>query len=99
MFQIKGNAHDIPLVLVGNKRDEEKSSREVAYTTGETLQVYVTPFQILLINNITAGNVEVHVHRDFCKGKLQHRGCFPRNSHSGAEKITLSSSGGGEGEK
>ena len=38
---IKGNAHDIPLVLVGNKRDEEKSSREVAYTTGETLQVNI----------------------------------------------------------
>ena len=35
----KGNLADIPLVLVGNKNDEEAGPREVPYKTGETLQV------------------------------------------------------------
>ena len=35
----KGNLADIPLVLVGNKNDEEAGAREVPYQTGETLQV------------------------------------------------------------
>ena len=30
---------DVPLVLVGNKNDEEAGPREVSYATGETLQV------------------------------------------------------------
>ena len=32
---------DVPLVLVGNKNDEEAGPREVSYATGETLQVVV----------------------------------------------------------
>ena len=39
MLQIKGSKADCPIVLVGNKRDEEAGAREVPYTTGETLQV------------------------------------------------------------
>ena len=37
--QVKGRQADIPMVLVGNKCDEEAGPREVASTTGETLQV------------------------------------------------------------
>ena len=37
--EVKGNLEDIPLVLVGNKNDEEAGAREVPYKTGETLQV------------------------------------------------------------
>merc|ERR1711953_293860 len=36
--EIKGTMADIPLVLVGNKNDEEAGPREVSYATGETLQ-------------------------------------------------------------
>ena len=39
MVQIKGSKADCPIVLVGNKRDEEAGAREVPTTTGETLQV------------------------------------------------------------
>ena len=37
--EIKGTMADVPLVLVGNKNDEEAGPREVSYATGETLQV------------------------------------------------------------
>ena len=37
--EVKGNLEDIPLVLVGNKNDEEAGAREVTHKTGETLQV------------------------------------------------------------
>ena len=37
--EVKGNLEGIPLVLVGNKNDEEAGPREVPYKTGETLQV------------------------------------------------------------
>ena len=37
--KIKGSKADIPIVLVGNKCDEEAGPREVPSTTGETLQV------------------------------------------------------------
>ena len=36
--EIKGTLADLPMVLVGNKNDDE-AGREVAYTTRETLQV------------------------------------------------------------
>merc|ERR1712110_600553 len=36
--EIKGSKADIPIVLVGNKCDEEAGPREVPSTTGETLQ-------------------------------------------------------------
>ena len=39
--EVKGNLADIPLVLVGNKNDEEAGPREVPYKTGETLQVMI----------------------------------------------------------
>ena len=41
MAQIKGSKADCPIVLVGNKRDEEAGAREVPTTTGETLQVNI----------------------------------------------------------
>ena len=37
--EIKGTMADVPLVLVGNKNDEDAGPREVSTATGETLQV------------------------------------------------------------
>ena len=64
--EVKGNLEDIPLVLVGNKNDEEAGAREVPYKTGETLQVKKEvctfcdkPADLLLS---ATGNVEVHLY-------------------------------------
>ena len=42
---------NIPLVLVGNKNDENAGPREVAYATGETLQVPTCLVVSKLIDN------------------------------------------------
>ena len=38
-FQVKGTMDGIPVMLVGNKCDEESGKREVSKKTGEALQV------------------------------------------------------------
>ena len=39
MFQVKGDLSGIPVMLVGNKMDEESGAREVSEKTGQALQV------------------------------------------------------------
>ena len=54
--EIKGTLADLPMVLVGNKNDDE-AGREVAYTTGETLQV--RHIRILLTLHLYSTRFEV----------------------------------------
>jgi hypothetical protein len=43
--QVKGSLEGFPLILVGNKCDEESGARQVTSKTGEALQVSI--FHIL----------------------------------------------------
>ena len=54
--EIKGTLADLPMVLVGNKNDDE-AGREVAYTTGETLQVRHTRVLLTLYQHISTFTV------------------------------------------
>ena len=60
--EVKGNLADIPLVLVGNKNDEEAGAREVPYKTGETLQVRRGLEGMRMKMIASSGHVEVYIY-------------------------------------
>ena len=60
--EVKGNLADIPLVLVGNKNDEEAGAREVPYKTGETLQVRRGLEGMRMKMIAFSGHVEVYIY-------------------------------------
>ena len=60
--EVKGNLADIPLVLVGNKNDEEAGAREVPYKTGETLQVRRVLEGMRMKMIASSGHVEVYIY-------------------------------------
>ena len=41
IFQVKGDLSGIPVMLVGNKSDEESGKHEVSEKTGQALQVSI----------------------------------------------------------
>ena len=46
--EVKGNLDGIPMMLVGNKCDEDASKREVNQKTGEALQVCINVLPFLM---------------------------------------------------
>ena len=55
-LQVKGDLSGIPVMLVGNKSDEESGKREVAEKTGQALQV-----TIHFDNNFQYGHIRCNI--------------------------------------
>ena len=65
-FQVKGSMEGFPIVLVGNKCDEESGKRQVSTKTGEALEVNnkITKRTFRNVYTFTE-NVESQIHGDF----------------------------------